>query len=576
MSAMLILLVGMLIVVGGVLWLRLHAFLALTLAALAVAYLTPQAVVEGYELGATALNYEMIEDDGSGVFFSAKQTKKIDPLEKYEVMRLVSDDTTGASAYQSLGTLDFTNYQDDALHGVLMKKSPDTQIQAGDMIVLAQNAAAAAGIANKTIGERIADGFGKTCLGIGILIAMASIIGKTMLDSGAAERIVLGARKALGDDNAPFAFMGSGFIIGMPVFFDTLFYLMIPLGKALRVKTGKNYLLYILCIVMGGTMAHSLVPPTPGPLFAAEAMGVSIGAMMIGGIIVGLFTLIPGYLWARYINSKMEIPLRETPDLSHEDLDAMVHRDESTLPPMLPSLLPILIPVVFIAGVTVLAAYKSSFTLAKLDVPSWITTIEPLTKTLGNKNIALSIAAVVGLLLVVIYKKASRGDIAKSVQAALSGGGVIILITAAGGAFGHVLRQTNIAGAIQDMGFVGSSSLIPLAFFVTMLIRCAQGSATVAMITAAGIVAPLALATELSYHPIYIALAMGCGSKPISWMNDSGFWIISKMSGMTESEALKTNTIMTALMGFMGLIVCLIGSKLLPFKQVVEEVAMMN
>jgi GntP family gluconate:H+ symporter len=564
MDAMLILLVGMVIVVGGVLWLKLHAFLALTLAALAVAYLTPTPVVESYELGAVSHKFESIADDGRSVTFDKDAAKKIDSQGHYLALRLLQAPDEDGRLYQTLGTVTFTAADDEGLTGALVTDSVDTRLMKRDLVVLKTDASAANKTSKKTIGERVADGFGKTCLGIGILIAMASIIGKTMLDSGAAERIVLRARNALGDEKAPFAFMGSGFVIGMPVFFDTLFYLMIPLGKALRVKTGKNYLLYILSIVMGGTMAHSLVPPTPGPLFAAEIMGVSIGAMMIGGIIVGLFTLIPGYLWARYINSKMEIPLRETADLTHEELEAMAHRDESSLPPLFPSLLPIMIPVVFIAGVTVLDAYKKSFTAAAIEVPSWITAVEPIAKTLGNKNIALSIAAMVGLMLVVMYKKASRTDIAKSVQTALAGGGVIILITAAGGAFGHVLRQTNVAGAIEQMGFIQDVGLITVAFFVTMLIRCAQGSATVAMITAAGIVAPLATQLDLAYHPIYIALAMGCGSKPISWMNDSGFWIISKMSGMTEAEALKTNTVMTALMGFMGLIVCLIGSKIFP------------
>ncbi|MHC4994247.1 MAG: GntP family permease [Planctomycetota bacterium] len=559
MGAMSILLVGIVIVVGGVLWLRLHAFLALTLAALAVAYLTPRQVVEHYELSSKSYAYTLAGDARS-LRFTEKASAKMDTATRYDLLRLDEEGLTHAK----VGKVALTDDGGAGLVGHFLETDGAATFAEGDLVVRSLDADAALAIGKKTIGERIADGFGKTCIGIGILIAMASIIGKTMLDSGAAERIVLRARHAMGDERAPFAFIGSGFVIGMPVFFDTLFYLMIPLGKALHVKTGKNYLLYILSIVMGGTMAHSLVPPTPGPLFAAEAMGVSLGAMMIGGIVVGLFTLIPGYFWARYINSKMEIPLRETADLSHEELEAMAQRDESTLPPLSLSLLPILIPVILIAGVTVMDTVLDAYGKSQTPIPQLITDLEPIGRTLGNKNIALSIAAVVGLMLVVMYKKASRADIAKSVQTALAGGGVIILITAAGGAFGHVLRQTNIAGAIEGMGFIQDVGLISVAFFVTMLIRCAQGSATVAMITAAGIVAPLATSMELPYHPLYIALAMGCGSKPISWMNDSGFWIISKMSGMTEAEALKTNTVMTALMGFMGLIICLIGSKILP------------
>lgn len=140
---------------------------------------------------------------------------------------------------------------------------------------------------------------------------------------------------------------------------------------------------------------------------------------------------------------------------------------------------------------------------------------------------------------------------------------MIILITAAGGAFGHVLRQTDISGTIQHLMPATQTGLIPLAFLVTLIIRTAQGSATVAMITAVGIMSPL-VGAGLEFHPLYLALAIGCGSKPISWMNDSGFWVISKMSGLTEAEMLKTNTIMGCVMATVGLAICMLGATLLP------------
>ena len=152
-----------------------------------------------------------------------------------------------------------------------------------------------------------------------------------------------------------------------------------------------------------------------------------------------------------------------------------------------------------------------------------------------------------------------------TVQKALAGGGVIILITAAGGAFGHALRQTGIAAAIGR--FVPEAQvglLLPLAFLVTMIVRAAQGSATVAMITAVGIVAPLAARDNLPFHPVYVALAIGCGSKPLSWMNDSGFWVVGKMSGMTESETLKTFSAVLTVMGLAGLVVVCLGAWCIP------------
>ena len=140
----------------------------------------------------------------------------------------------------------------------------------------------------------------------------------------------------------------------------------------------------------------------------------------------------------------------------------------------------------------------------------------------------------------------------------------MILIIAAGGAFGAVLQQTDIATSLREILPAAKLSLLPIAFAITVVIRTAQGSATVAMITTAGIVSPIAAAGGLGFHPLYLALAIGCGSKPIMWMNDSGFWIISRMSGMTETETLKTATAMMGLMAAVGLGVVILGAWLMP------------
>ena len=348
--------------------------------------------------------------------------------------------------------------------------------------------------------ERVAVGFGHTCLKIGILIAMAAIIGKCLMDSGAAERIVLAMQRRCGERGTPLAFIGSGFTLGIPVFFDTVFYLMIPLGKALRMRTGKNYLLYVLTIVAGATMAHSLVPPTPGPLFVAEELGVELGTMILFGILIGLVTATAGYFFAVFANSLMRVPLRPSTELTEEELNMMAHRDPKELPGLFVSLLPILLPVLLLAGGTV---YRIS---AVGDMPAWI-------KFLTDKNVALTLAAICGLLLLVVHKRQTKQQISEAVQAALASGGVIILITAAGGAFGHVLRQTDIAGTIQTMIPSSQAALLPLAFFVTTVIRTAQGSATVAMITAVGIMSPL-ISDGLSFHPSILRQRLAAAPNP--------------------------------------------------------------
>ena len=162
-----------------------------------------------------------------------------------------------------------------------------------------------------------------------------------------------------------------------------------PLGKAMHLKTGRNYLLYVLTIIAGGSMAHSLVPPTPGPLFVAYELGVDIGLAIICGTLVGLFTTSAGYLWANFISSRIEIPLRESGDLTKSDLEAMANRKVEDLPSLLSSLLPILIPLVLIAGGTIF-----SLGFQKMEVEArWALAIKPYIDFLGNKDIALSIAA---------------------------------------------------------------------------------------------------------------------------------------------------------------------------------------
>jgi GntP family gluconate:H+ symporter len=435
-----------------------------------------------------------------------------------------------------------------------------SSLQIDDRIIHHTQVNEAQSISSQNIAQRVGVGFGGTCLKIGIMIAMAAIVGQCLMRSGAAERIVLSIRNLLGEKNAPVAFIASGFTLGIPVFFETVFYLMMPLGKAMHLKTGRNYLLYILTIIAGGTMAHSLVPPTPGPLFVAYELGVDIGLAILCGTVVGIFTTASGYCWARYISTRIIIPLRESADLTKAQLKAMAERKIEELPSLFGSMLPILIPLLLLAGGTIFSLASS-----KMEIqPDWMTSIDPIIRVLGNKDIALSIAAAFSIVLLARRSGSTKESVATSIQSAIADAGVIVLITCAGGAFGHVLRQTGIASTIEHSLPGTESGLMLVGFLICMIVRTAQGSSTVAMITAVGVVAPIASATILTYHPVYIAIAIGCGSKPISWMNDSGFWVISKMSGMTESEMLKTNTVMGIIMAITGLIVCLIGSRIFP------------
>lgn len=472
MDPFLILLIGMLVVVGSILLLKLHPFLALVLGAVSVSLCITEVHLEQYAESKTKLTEE-------------QRMELVESLNK------------------------------------------------------------------KTTGERVAKGLGETAGKIGILIAMAALIGKCLLETGAAERIVRSALGLLGEKRAPVAFMGSGFILGIPVYFDTVFYLMIPLAKSVAAKVGKNFGLYTMAIIAGATMAHSLVPPTPGPLLVASELDVDIGKMILGGLLLGSLTMITGYLYATWANRMFPIPLRDSADVTVAELKETSQTKLSELPPLWLSLLPIVLPVILIAGKTLVTEFVAE--------PN--ETMLALVKFWGDKNIALTLAALVALGIL-IGRTRNLEAARESVQKAISGAGMIILITSAGGAFGGVLQQTGIGPHIKEWASEYKISLLPLAFFVTTLIRTAQGSATVAMITSVGIFS--GMVEDLGFDPLYLALAIGCGSKPFPWMNDSGFWVICKMSGMTEKETLKTSSTLMSLMALSGLVILMIVASLFP------------
>ena len=486
MDPFLLLLIGLATVLGGILWLRLHPFIALFIAALLIASITPKTQVA-----------------------NALADKKIN-----ERVKLTGADLTEIEQAQ------IKNDQADYAN-------------------------------NRTPIQRITQEFGVTFGKIGLVIALACLIGRCLLASGAADRIVRAALNMVGEKGAPVAFLGSGFALGIPVFFDSLFLLAIPLAKAMWLKLRKNYLLLKIAIIAGGSMTHSLVPPTPGPLYVASALGINIGTMILAGLVVGLFTASAGYLYGVWLNRRMDIPFRETPE-AIEKLESHSAKETHELPSLFASLLPIVLPVLLIGGGTLIAQTEAS------------TGLKNLFKLLGDKNIALAIAAGLALFTLARHLK-NKKELTEQMQGALQEAGLIILICCAGGAFGAILLQTGIGPHLQSKVGEGANSLwlLPLAFLVTTVIRAAQGSATVAMITTVGIVGSFAVG-NLDYHPVYLALAIGCGSKPLPWMNDSGFWVISKMSGMTEKETLFTFTATLSIMGVTGIVVTMIGAKLFP------------
>lgn len=552
MDPLLIAALGTIVMVLGLVLLRLHAFLALILGAILIALLTPTPNREWFHLQSSASQVTGIES-GSGLLTLAPKSRRPTAGIVHLLRpgsRPVEIVASGTLAFETLQGREHWRYTGPIPPNTL-PTAPlwmVTDVQLGDARRQARGHAVAI----------VAEGFGATCRSIGLLILLASVIGRCLTDSLAADRIVGWVQERLGERRAPEGFAASGFLLGMPSFFDTVFYLLMPLGRGLAARTQRDFLLYTLTIVAGATMAHSLVPPTPGPSFTAHEFGIPIGTMMVGGILVGLVTVPCGVAYARWANRRWPLPLRPLADGGGPVASGLPESPGSTPPPpLLLAVLPIVLPIGLIG------AAESWKTFAPGADASFLSSALVF---FGQSQMALMVGTLVALVLLARRHGWNLDALKNPVSSAVTGGSSILMITAAGGAFGFVIRQTDIATRIASFSGEGHYTLLLAAFGITTLVRLAQGSATVAMITAAGVVAPIAAAAQLPYHPVYLALAVGCGSKPVPWMNDSGFWIIGRMSGMTEAETLRSASVMMSLMGIIGFLAVLASAWLIPLR----------
>ena len=414
--------------------------------------------------------------------------------------------------------------------------------------------------------------FGRAAGNIAFVILLASIIGMCMLESGAADKIVRRSISVLGEKRAPVALMGSGFFLSIPVFFDTVFFLLIPLARALALRTGHNYVLYVIAICAGGVITHSLVAPTPGPLLVAEALrpiGLDLGVSMVVGIAAGLLPAAGMLYLGRWINRKVQVPLRETPGAPLKDLQEIVDKKDHELPPFWLSTMPVVVPVLLIAVASVMGLAQASLPVlvAALGGEDSFLAIKYYVDFAGNKNVAMLAGTAIAVYIMGRQKKMGRHAVSDAMGPPLETAGVIILITAAGGAFGAMIRHSGVGDVIKHLAEAyGVISVMP-CWLVAAVMRIEQVSATVAMISRLGLMAAiLGDGSTLTVHPVYIFLAIGFGAVFGSWMNDSGFWVVGKLSGFTERETLKTWTVLTSFISVVGLIEVLIISTLLPLR----------
>ena len=398
----------------------------------------------------------------------------------------------------------------------------------------------------------VAESFGTVAGKIGIIVALAAVVGECLLESGSADKITRVMVRLLGEKRSSLSLLGTGYVLAIPVFFDTVFYLLIPLARAMGIRSKGKYLLFVMSICAGAICTQCLVPPTPGPLAMAATLGIDMGVMILGGMVVAIPMAFAGWLFSIRQNRALDLPLRETPGVTLAELEKIALTSESRLPHFVPAMLPILLPVLLITSNTLVNALWPGSPAAQAAA------------FFGDANFALLVSAAVSLLVLARHKRYNLKQLAGTVERGFGSAGLIILITAAGGAFGAMLVLAGAGTALGGLAARYHMPLLLMGFCLAALFKVAQGSSTVAMITVSSIMAPLLAGRPPAFHPVYLACSIGSGAMLGAWMNDSAFWIYKQMSGFTESETLKTWTPLLAVIGITGYIVSQILAILLP------------
>lgn len=404
--------------------------------------------------------------------------------------------------------------------------------------------------------EKMLAEFGASVGAIGFSIAVAAVIGAALLESGAADRIVRSFLATLGEKRAPLALLCTGFVLGIPVFFDTVFFLLVPLARALSARTGKNYLLHLLAICAGSVVTHATVPPTPGPLAMAEILRLDLGPVMIVALLAGLVPAAVGLWFSGWCDRRMPIPLRETHGSSVAEVHRANNREDKDLPGFTVSIAPVVLPVVLIALASAAASFGNRLP------PAVVTTLG----FFGNKNVALFLGAVIAVGVYLRQRKLGWRNTDGVIGEPLATAGVIILITAAGGAYGAMIKNAGVGEVIRGWAQNHGLNVLVLGWAMAAFLRVAQGSTTVAVITTAGLMMSVGGQTGFGVNPLCLYLAIGYGGLFLSWMNDSGFWLFSRMSGLNERETLRSWTLLLSVISVVGLGIALLLSMLLPAK----------
>jgi len=394
----------------------------------------------------------------------------------------------------------------------------------------------AAGMPLGTVVKAFQDGVGSVLGFIAVVVALGTMLGKLMAESGGATRIATTLIALFGERRVHWAIMFVGFIVGIPVFFQVGFVLLIPLVFTIARRTGMSLVKIGIPLVAGLSVVHGMVPPHPAAMLAVGTYHADVGRTIGYAILVGLPTAaLAGPLFATWVSPRIALP---TENPIEAQFAADVPRE---MPSFGISLLTVLLPVILMVC--------TSTADLMLDAAS------PLRSALdfvGSPIVALLVALLFAFWSLGYRQHFTRDQLLKFANDCLGPTATILLIIGAGGGFNRVLLESGVGKAIADVALGSHASPLLLAWSVAALIRVATGSATVAMTTSAGIVAPIAAATP-GTSPELLVLATGAGSLVLSHVNDSGFWLIKEFFNMTVPQTLKTWTVAETIIGVAGL-----------------------
>ena len=394
-----------------------------------------------------------------------------------------------------------------------------------------------AGMPSGDIISTMQKGMGDTLGFVAVIVGLGAMFGAILENSGGAEALASYLLKKFGEKRASWALMLTGFFVAIPVFFDVGFIILMPLVYSLQRKTGKSLLLYGLPLLAGLAITHAFIPPTPGPVAVADIIGADLGWVILFGIFASIpAAIIGGPMFARQVSKKIHI---DAPHFSEDETQV-------TQFPSAGLVLSIIgVPIILIVANTLLTGPLFESTDIPASVKSWL-------GLLGHPFAALVLANLLAWYLLGIRRKLGKEKLLKITTQSMGPAGIIILLTGAGGVFKQMLVDTETDEMLASWFARSVAGILIFAFVAAVLVRILQGSATVAMITAAGLTAPLLGADIGEADKALLVIAIASGATIMSHVNDSGFWLVGKYLKLTEKQTFQSWTAMTTVLALTG------------------------